>query len=114
MQRMLALITNRTMPKPVAKMGTALVTTLQNRQCLKRGLHQALPNGNVTDSCKNFSNRDLALCQNAYYYGKDPLGNNPIQCTDRNSCYTLGRDAGYSSAMKEIIRYHLISVPPAF
>ena len=45
----------RTMPKPVAKMGTAMVTTvnyrapsmhsyknIENRQCLKRGLHQAL------------------------------------------------------------------------
>jgi hypothetical protein len=64
----------------------------------KAGFASGAANGNVTDNCKNFSNRDLALCQNAYYYGKDPLGNNPIQCTDRNSCYTLGRDAGYSSA----------------
>jgi hypothetical protein len=83
----------------------------------KTGFINGAVNGNVTEACKNFSKRDLALCQNAYYYGKDPLGISPIHCSDidtnQNSCYTLGHDAGYSSAEKEIIRCHLISIPPA-
>ena len=82
----------------------------------KAGFANGAVNGNVTEACKNFSKRDLALCQNAYYYGKAPLGISPIHCsdidTDPNSCYTLGHDAGYSAAEKEIIRCHEISIPP--
>ncbi|MGC1928893.1 MAG: hypothetical protein WA667_07945 [Candidatus Nitrosopolaris sp.] len=57
------------------------------------------------------------MCQQAYYYGKDPLGNQPIQCSDidtaSNPCYTLRHDAGYSSAEKEIVRCHEVSILPA-
>jgi hypothetical protein len=94
----------------------SIVQKYRESMPFKRGFANGAVNGNVTEACKNFSKRDLALCQNAYYYGKDPLGISPIHCSDidtnPNSCYTLGHDAGYSSAEKEIIRCHLISIPP--
>ena len=61
------------------------------------------------------------MCQNAYHYGENPIGNpppnTPVQCSETGpgptNCYTLGHDAGYSTAEKEIIRCHLIAIRPA-
>lgn len=77
--------------------------------------HEGAKNGNQTEACKSFSDRDLATCQNAYYYGQDPRYNRPSHCSsndnDATSCYNLGHEAGYASAEKEIVRCHEVSVP---
>ena len=78
-------------PKTSCKNGYGTVNSIVQKYResapFKTGFVNGAVNGNVTEACKNFRNRDMASCQNAYYYGKDPLGISPIHCSDiANSC----------------------------
>ncbi len=78
-------------PKTSCKNGYGTVNSIVQKYResapFKTGFVNGAVNGNVTEACKNFRNRDMASCQNACYYGKDPLGISPIHCSDiANSC----------------------------
>jgi hypothetical protein len=93
-----------------------IVQKYRDSTAYQLGFDAGAKNGNETEACMTFSNRDLATCRHAYYYGQDPRYNQPSHCStndnEATSCYNLGHDAGYASAEKEIVRCHEVSVPP--
>ncbi|MGC1930061.1 MAG: hypothetical protein WA667_13875 [Candidatus Nitrosopolaris sp.] len=97
---------------------SVLVQKYKDLVSYRAGFLSGAKNGNETSACGIFKNRALAICQQAYNYGTTPTSYEPTHCSandvDANSCFNYGKDAGYASTMKEIIRCHMVlTVPPS-